>query len=222
MRHGKDSMANERGRLLIVGAGGHGKSVADAAECMGAWDEIAFADKDFPSLFMNGRWRVIADQGDLGRLRERFLQAVVAIGDAAIRLRLLDELKSHGFEIPVIRHPASVVAVDAALGEGVVVLAGAVINTGACIGRGSIVNTSASVDHDCVLGEGVHICPGVRLAGEVAVSDGGWIGIGAVVLQQRRIGRSATVGAGAVVIRDVPEGVTVTGVPAKILKERPS
>lgn len=212
-------MAVSRSKLLIVGAGGHGKTVADAAECMGKWQEIAFADKKYPGMTVNGRWSLAGNQNDLRNLRQRFAQAVVAIGDSVIRLQLLDELKSHGFELPVIRHPLSIVAADSELGEGIVILGGAIINTGARIGRGSIINTGASVDHDCALGEGVHICPGVRLAGEVTVGACSWIGIGAVVIQQRKIGKGATVGAGAVVIRDVPDHVTVAGVPAKILKE---
>lgn len=212
-------MGNSRGGLLIVGAGGHGKSVADAAACMDAWDEIVFVDQKYPALTANGRWPVIADQSDLSALRGRFAQATVAVGNSATRLKLLDELESKGFRIPAIRHPSSVVAIDAILDPGVVILAGAIINTGARVGRGSIINTGASVDHDCVLGEGVHVCPGARLAGEVTVGDRAWIGIGASVIQQRKIGKASTVGAGAAVIHDVAEGVTVGGVPAKILKE---
>jgi sugar O-acyltransferase (sialic acid O-acetyltransferase NeuD family) len=211
-------MGSSRGKLLIVGAGGHGKSVADAADRTGAWSEIAFVDRKYPALSANGRWPVIADQSDWRALRGRFAQATVAVGDAAIRLQLLDELKAQGFEIPVIRHPSCVVAEDAVLAEGVVIMAGAVVNTGARIGRGSIVNTGASVDHDCMLGAGVHICPGARLAGEVRVGDRGWIGIGAAIIQQRAIGKAATVGAGAVVIRDVADGVTVAGVPARLIR----
>jgi sugar O-acyltransferase (sialic acid O-acetyltransferase NeuD family) len=208
-------MGNNRGKLLIVGAGGHGKVVADAAAGMNQWQEIAFVDKKYPALTLNGRWPVIADQSDLGALRRQFPQAMVAVGDAVTRLKVLNELKSIGFEIPIVRHPSCIVAEDVLLEEGVVVLAGAVINPGARIGRGCIVNTGASVDHDCTLGEGVHICPGARLAGEVVVGDCGWIGIGAVVIQQRKIGKGATVGAGAVVIRDVPDRLTVVGVPAR-------
>jgi sugar O-acyltransferase (sialic acid O-acetyltransferase NeuD family) len=212
-------MGNSRGGLLIVGAGGHGKSVADAAMCMGEWDEIAFVDRKHPALSANGRWPVIAGQDDLSALRALFPQATVAVGNAVTRLQLLDELKARGFAIPAIRHPSAVIAPDVALDEGVVILAGAIINTGARIGRGCIVNTGASVDHDCMLGEGVHVCPGARLAGEVAVGDRAWIGIGASVIQQRKIGKASTVGAGAAVIHDVADGATVGGVPAKILKD---
>ena len=210
-------MANNFGKLLIVGAGGHGKTVADAADCMGIWDEIAFADKKYPDMVVCGKWPLVANQDDFQNLRKSFTHAVVAIGNATTRMRLLDELSAYGFSIPAVCHPSSVIATDVVLDDGVVVLAGAIINTGARIGRGCIVNTGASIDHDCILDEGVHICPGARLAGEVLVGTYGWIGIGAVIIQQRKVGSGAMVGAGAVVIRDVPDNITVVGVPAKVL-----
>lgn len=206
-------------KLLIVGAGGHGKTVADAADCAKTWDDIAFVDGKYPGMRANGRWPVVGNQDGLQGLCGHFSHATVAIGDATLRLRLLDELVSYGFKVPVIRHPSSVIATDVALGEGSVVLAGAIINTGTRIGRGCIVNTGASIDHDCVLGDGVHVCPGARLAGEVAVGTCSWIGIGAVVIQQRKIGDRVTVGAAAAVIRDLPDNVTAVGVPAKVLSD---
>lgn len=206
-------------KLLILGAGGHGKVVADAAESMRTWDEVVFIDRKYPSLVKNGRWPVIGGQDGLRELREHFSHAFVAIGNAETRLMLLDELESWGFEVPIIRHPSSIVAEDVLLGKGSVVLAGAIINTGSRVERGCIVNTGACIDHDCILGKGVHVCPGVSLAGEVTVGEFGWIGIGATVIQQKKIGKCATVGAGAVVILDVPDNVTVVGVPAKVLNE---
>lgn len=212
-------MASDFGKLLVVGAGGHGKAVADAAERMELWRKIVFIDKKYPGLSENGQWPVIGGQDDLREYRQEFSSVAVAVGNARTRLILLDELKLHGFELPVIRHPSSVVAADVVLGEGSVVLAGVIINSGVKIGRGCIVNTGAIVDHDCILSSGVHVCPGVSMAGEVVVGALSWIGIGAVVMQQRKIGEQTTVGAGAVVIRDVPDNVTVVGVPAKVLSK---
>jgi serine acetyltransferase len=87
----------------------------------------------------------------------------------------------------------------------------------ATIGVGAILNTGCSVDHDAQLADGVHICPGARLAGEVQVGSRSWIGIGASVIQQVRIGSDVTVGAGAAVVRNLPDGVTAVGVPARVL-----
>jgi sugar O-acyltransferase (sialic acid O-acetyltransferase NeuD family) len=186
---------------------------------MEEWDEIAFSDKEYSEFFTNGRWPVLGNQSGLRDLHERFSHATVAIGNVETRLSLLEELALYGFKIPIIRHPASVVAADVVLGEGSVILAGAIINTGTCIGRGCIINTGASVDHDCMLGDGVHVCPGARLAGEITVGSFSWIGIGAVVIQQRKIGERVTVGANAAVIHDVPDNVTVVGVPANALSK---
>ena len=85
------------------------------------------------------------------------------------------------------------------------------------IGSGAILNTGCSVDHDAQLADGVHLCPGARLAGEVHVGARSWIGVGASVIQQVRIGSDVTVGAGAAVVRDLPDGVTAVGVPARVL-----
>jgi acetyltransferase-like isoleucine patch superfamily enzyme len=85
------------------------------------------------------------------------------------------------------------------------------------IGTGAIFNTGCSVDHDAQLADGVHICPGARLAGAVHVGTRSWLGIGASVIQQVRIGSDVTVGAGAAVVRDLADGVTAVGVPAKVI-----
>jgi sugar O-acyltransferase (sialic acid O-acetyltransferase NeuD family) len=143
--------------------------------------------------------------------------ACVAIGGAhgADRLAMQRMLEVRGYPPLTVVHPRAFVAADAHLGRGCQVLAMAAVCTGARLGDATIVNTSASVDHDCALGAGVHVGPGARLAGEVVVDDGVFIGAGAVVLPRVRIGAHATVGAGAVVTRDVPEGTTVIGTPAR-------
>jgi len=120
------------------------------------------------------------------------------------------------FELPVIVHPGAVVSRLAAVGTGTVIFAQVAINAGTSIGSGCIVNTGATVDHDCRLGDGVHIAPGANLAGNVMVRDRSWIGIGSAVLQGTSIGRDVVVGAGSVVLQDVPDAVTVYGVPARV------
>lgn len=206
-------------RLLIIGAGGHGRVVADAAACMNQWTEIAFVDDGYPDKKMSGRWPIIGGQKDLPVLRDRFAYGIVGIGQAALRLNLLDKLIENGFGIPVVCHPASVVAIDAELCKGTVVMAGAVINSGARVGCGSVINTGSSIDHDCIIMEGVHVCPGAHVAGGVTVGARCWIGIGAVIIQACRVGADVTIGAGAAVINDIPDGVTVVGVPARILHQ---
>jgi len=144
----------------------------------------------------------------------RFSSALVAIGNAKLRLELTDRCRRSGFEVISIVHPMAFVSKFASIATGTVVFAQSAINTDARIGAACIINTGATVDHDCVIGDGVHVCPGAHLAGDVRVGDRSWIGIAATVRQGITIGRDATVGAGAVVIADVADDSTVVGVPA--------
>jgi len=203
--------------LLIIGAGGHGGVVADAALAAGGWQEIAFLDDSRGAGPVHGRWQVLGPTTLAPSLRARFPAAVVAIGEAKTRLAQLDELARLGYELPVVRHPFSAVGIGTRLGAGTVVFAGVVINAGTRAGLGCIFNSGATVDHDCILGDGVHVCPGANLAGEVTVGSRSWLGIGCCVRQRTRIGEGVTIGAGAAVVSDVPDLVTVVGVPAEEL-----
>jgi sugar O-acyltransferase (sialic acid O-acetyltransferase NeuD family) len=208
--------------LLILGAGGHAKVVAETAIASGLASSVAFLDDRCigpdacpPAL----GWPVIgplafALEADT---RPRFDAAVVAIGHAATRLFWIEKLQSAGYTLPVLMHPTSWVSSSAQIGPASVVFAQAAVQAQATIGKGAILNTNCSVDHDAQLSDAVHICPGARLAGEVQVGARSWIGIGASVIQQVRIGSDVTVGAGAAVVRDLPNGVTAVGVPARVV-----
>jgi len=202
-------------RLAVLGASGHGKVVADTAECCG-WETIEFFDDAWPGLLRNGAWNVVGNTERLLAAVHEYDGVLVAIGNNRVRQAKLDQLKAAGAMLVTLRHPDSTVSRYATLGEGSVVFAGAVVNADARVGSGAILNTGSSVDHDCLLGSCVHISPGARLAGGVCVQDLSWIGIGACVRQLVNIGSQVMVGAGAVVVRDVPDKVTVAGVPARL------
>lgn len=204
-------------KLAILGASGHGKVVADTAECCG-WQAIEFFDDAWPALQENGVWPVVGDSAALmGRLAD-FDGVVVAIGNNCIRHTKLLELRAAGAYLVTLVHPAAIVSRYAAIGQGTVVFAGAVVNAEACTGHGAILNTGCSIDHNCVLGDAVHISPGARLAGGVKVGDLSWIGIGVSVRQLVCIGERVMVGAGSVVVSDIPNDLTVAGVPAKRMR----
>ncbi|OIO70822.1 MAG: pilin glycosylation protein [Zetaproteobacteria bacterium CG12_big_fil_rev_8_21_14_0_65_55_1124] len=203
--------------LLIIGASGHGKVVAETAEAIGSWETIAFLDDDFATLNGKLRWPVVASSKDAITLSRQYDAVVVAIGHAEIRLRFINELAAAGCVLPVLLHPAAWVSMSANLGVGSVVFAGAVIQADVRLGRAVIVNTSASVDHDCQLADGVHVCPGAHLAGNIVVGEGAWLGIGCVVKQGVCLGKGVTVGAGAVVLKNVTDGLTVAGCPARAI-----
>jgi sugar O-acyltransferase (sialic acid O-acetyltransferase NeuD family) len=192
--------------LYIIGAGGHGKVVADTAEALG-YETISFLDQIWPSRGINGRWRIVGQPSQKGSLM------FCAIGDNAQRASVFASLDLH--ESPVLMHPSSMVSSSVLLCAGTFLAAGVIINADARVGCGVILNTGCSVDHDCVLGDFVHISPGVRLAGNVKIGANSWIGIGAVVREGVKIGRDVIVGAGAAVIEDIEDGARVGGVPAK-------
>lgn len=160
-----------------------------------------------------GQW--LAEQGSGGPFG-----FFAAIGGARGRDRILfqDYAESLGLTPLVARHPTSYVADDVSVGAGSQVMANSAVCVGSQIGKATIVNTSASVDHECRIGNGVHIGPGATLAGCVTVEDFATVYTGATVLPRMRIGKGAIVGAGAVVTRDVPDQAVVAGNPAGILK----
>ena len=201
-------------RLLIIGAGGHAKVVADAAVASG-WTDVAFLDDQADIRETRLGFPILGTIANLHAYKDSFSGVVVAIGASEPRLALLAECRNSGLCIVSVVHPSAWVSGFAAVGAGSVVFAQAAINAGARLGVGCIVNTGATVDHDCELEDGVHVCPGAHLAGSVKVGCGAWIGIGAVVRQRISIGAYAIVGAGAAVVADVTSRATVTGVPAR-------
>lgn len=204
-------------RLLILGAGGHGKVIAECAVTLGIYRAIAFLDDDQKANKKSvlSSYPVIGTFCDAVNFTHEFSEAFVAVGNNRLRVELITYLTNIGYKLPYLIHPASYVSKFAHLESGTVIMAGAVVNTDAHIGVGGIINTGASVDHDCVLGMGVHLSPGARLGGTVTVGDYAWVCMGASVVNNVRVGEGAVVAAGAVVIGDVGDGVLVTGVPSR-------
>jgi sugar O-acyltransferase (sialic acid O-acetyltransferase NeuD family) len=207
-------------KVVIIGSGGHGAVVADIllrmAEAGDRIEPVAFLDEN-PAPDLRQIWHVPVVRGALSSLRGITHDAViVAVGDNAVRRRMSDELRRGGTRLAIARHPSSVVAPDVLIGGGTVISAGAIVNPAARIGCSVILNTQSSVDHHNSIGDYVHIGPGVRLGGNVSVGHETLIGIGSTVMPQLRIGAAVVVGAGAVVTRDLPDGVVAVGAPARV------
>ena len=202
-------------RLAILGASGHGKVIADAAEQVG-WRTITFFDDAWPGLEANGPWEVMGDTKALVANLSCFDGVVVGIGNNRIREEKQSELAKAGAKLAQIVHPSAIISSHASIGEGSVVFANSVVNPCAVLGAGVIVNTGAVVEHDCIVGDFAHISPNAVLAGGAMVGHKAWVGCCASVRQLISVGEASVIGMGAVVTKDVESGVTVVGNPARI------
>lgn len=193
-------------KLIIIGASGHGKVIADIAVRTG-YEDIEFLDDDENVKECAG-FPVVGKTCEALQLDG---DKIVAIGNAKVRERIQEGLNY----VATLIHPDSVISRRVKIGEGTVVMAGAVINSDTVIGKGCIINTGASVDHDCILGDFVHVSVGSHLSGTVNVGKGTWIGAGATVSNNVNICGDCMIGAGAVVIKNIDKPGTYIGVPAR-------
>ncbi|MGE1130492.1 acetyltransferase [Bacillus wiedmannii] len=200
-------------KLLIIGASGHGKVIADIALKMNKWQSIAFLD-DNENVKSSMGMEIIDKSASISKYIDDY-DFFVGIGNNAIREKIQGQLEAEEASIPVLIHPSATIGEQVYLGAGTVVMAGAVINCCTKIGKGCIINTASTVDHDNVIEDYVHISPGAHLAGTVKVGRGTWLGIGSVVSNNINITHSCKIGAGAVVIRDITESRTYVGVPVR-------
>jgi len=203
---------------VVVGAGGHAKVCIEILRHMGERVTYCVAGPGAAGSCVGVP--ILAGDERIHQLRsEGFERAFIAIGDNATRWRLGQSLMHEGFLLANAISPAATVSPSAVIGSGVAIMAGVVINAESRIDDLAIVNTGATLDHDCVVGAAAHVAPQCALAGNVKVGRQSFLGIGTTVIPGRRIGESVMIGAGGVVIDDVPDGVTAVGVPARIVSK---
>lgn len=200
-------------KLIIIGASGHGKVVADIAIKMNKWQSSAFLDDD-QAIKSSMGLEVIGTTADAFTYKDE-ADFFVAIGNNAVREKVQEQLMNEGMTVVSLIHPSAVIGTDVEIGIGTVVMAGVVINSSTRIDKGCIINTSSSLDHDNVIADYVHISPGASLAGTVRVGTGSWLGIGSIVSNNVNICSGCKVGAGAVVVKDITEPGTYVGVPVR-------
>lgn len=196
-------------RVIIIGAGGHGKVIADIITACG--DEIVGFLDDNPDKHTCGDFRVIGRISDSRNYPD--CSFVIAIGNNAVRKQLDERLTGVAWYTAV--HPSAVVSPSAEIGDGTVVMPRAVINAEAIIGRHCIINTGSVIEHENRIADYVHISPCAALAGNVSVGAGTHVGIGACIRNNVSICADCVIGAGAVVVKKITESGTYIGVPAK-------
>lgn len=199
-------------KLILIGASGHGKVVADIAKKNG-YTEIAFLDDNETIKYCLG-YPVVGKTDDIKKYAE--WDFFVSVGNTDVRQKMQEQLERACLSVVTLIHPAAVVADDVKIGSGSVIMAGAVINPGTQIGRGCIVNTCASVDHDCIISDYVHVSVGSHVAGNVRIGNRTWIGAGATVINNIDIIEDCIIGAGAVVTKHIVCKGTYKGIPARI------
>lgn len=197
-------------KLVIIGAGGHGSVVADAARKSG-YKKIVFLDDGKVESCLG--YPVVGKVADAESYKgEDFF---VAIGNAKVREKVIEDLSQKGLRVVNVVHPTATIAAGVKMGKGVLLVAGSIVNPNATLGDGVIVNTHASVDHDSVVEDYCHIAVGAHLAGNVKLGKYTWLGIGAVVSNGLSVCEDCLIGAGATVVRDIEEKGTYIGTPAR-------
>jgi sugar O-acyltransferase (sialic acid O-acetyltransferase NeuD family) len=203
-------------RVIIFGAGGHGKVLADVAMRSGL-SVAGFVDDRLGSRMVAGlEIPVLGDRAWLlGQSRDTFCCAL-GVGDNFARMHIGELLKREGFELAMLISPFAAVAPSATIAAGVSVMAGSVINPLANLGEGVIVNSGAIVEHDVKVGRYASVQPNSVLAGGVEIGELAQVALSATVLPCLRIGCRSTLGAGSVATRSIPDDVIAYGIPARV------
>ena len=197
-------------RLVIIGAGGHGKVIADIALKSG-YTNICFVDDNVIGEVLG--FPIIGRTTDLPKMNDSATDFVIAIGNNKVRQTIAE---SYDVNWVTLIHPSAQIAIDVTIDKGTAVMAGAIVNPSTKIGKHCIINTGAIVEHDNVIENYVHISPNVALGGTVRIGSLTHVGIGATVKNVITICPDCVIGAGAVVVKNIKKRGTYVGVPAKI------
>lgn len=202
-------------QVVLIGGGGHAKVVLDVLALCGIAVH-GIADMRPRAADNHGLPVIGSDDEILSRGAEgvALVNAVGGVGSNENRQRIYETFTARGFRFLSLVHPSAVVARGVSLMPGCQIMAGVVLQPGVTVGVNALINTHASVDHDSKVGDHAHVAPGATVSADVTIEEAAHIGAGAVVIQGRRVGARTLVAAGAVVTRDVPDGVLARGVPA--------
>lgn len=204
--------------IVILGMGGHAKSVADSIVAGGKYNIVGYTDVEE----RNCKYSYLGTDDALIDCFERGIHNAVLgvgfLGESSIRDNVVNKAKAIGFEFPIIIDPSATVALEVTVGEGTFIGKNAVINSGCKVGKCCIINTGAIIEHECIVDDFSHISVGAILCGEVYVGHHVMVGAGTTVIQCKNIGNNSVIGAGAVVNYNLSDNCTAVGVPARIIK----
>jgi len=206
--------------VIILGGGGHAKVLISVLQQLSV-DIIGIVDADskkIGSKLLN--IAVIGTEDILVKYPPGSVQLVNGLGSIRrpeARKRIFKKFKKTGYEFANVVHQSCVIADDIVFGEGVQIMAGAVLQPGCSIGDNAVVNTNSSIDHDCKIGDHVHVAPGVILSGGVVIGSETHIGAGCVAIQGIEVGSRCLIGAGSLMLQNIPSDVTAYGSPAKVI-----
>lgn len=208
-------------RLVLIGAGGHCRSVIDTLIGSKAWNIVGILDMDPLARPLDGI-PVIGTDEQIAQLAKQGSHFLITVGHMSAppvaRESLYRELLAHRAQLATVISPLAHKAMTSVLGQGSWVGHHAMIGPGSTCGVNVLINSGSLIEHDCVLGDHVHVATHTVLNGACIVGDGSFIGSGAIVKQGVRIGRNCMIGAGSVVLADVPDGITVVGVPSRPIR----
>ena len=196
---------------VIYGAGGHSRVVAALVQALG-WRVHGFYDDSFAGLELIQGAPVRGTFAAMAQALEVTDQAAIALGDSQRRQEAFFRVRAWGFRLPAFVHPWARIEREARVGDGAIVCLGAMVGTQAVVGQGAIVNTGAIIDHESCLGDFSHLAPGVAVAGRTKLGARVFVGMNACVADGLHVGDDAVIGAGSVVLADVPAGAKILGV----------
>lgn len=208
-------------RIVIIGASGHGKVVADILKSQGR-SIVGFIDatKSIGTTVL--AYRVIGREEDLDILIPQYVitHVIVAIGDNWIRSQVVERIKKYPLELASVISPVASIGTDVTIGEGSVICPGVIIGPGSSIGKCCILNTHASLDHDGIIEDFSSLAPGVVTGGNVKIGAYSAICLGAHIIHRVTIGSHTVIGAGSLVLHNVEDHIVAYGVPSRSIRKR--
>lgn len=208
--------------IVIIGAGGFAREVAWLIEDINlkhnSWKLIGYIDENLNNkdIVLNG-YKVLGDFNNI-EVSDKDIYYVCAVGDTSIRKELSKKAEKIGLKPATLIHPSVIISKYVKIREGTIICAGNIITVNVEIGNNVIINLDCTVGHDVEIKDYVTILPGVNISGNVILEEGSNIGTGAAIIQGKKVGENSIIGAGAVVVKDIPHNCTAVGCPAKVIK----